>query len=401
MKKIITSLGMVVFVGAVVAGGTGAFFSDTETSSANVFTAGAIDLKVDSVAHINGLVCFDGKWVPESEVEWNASTSANQLVLGANVASATVAYNLENPSNVPQAGGKCEGTWALTDLGPIHTFFDYGDLKPGDNGENTISLHVINNDAYMCAIVKNVESNDNSQTEPESIVDANGTTTGELDQELSFFIWGDDGDNIFEQGEQVLANNEDGIGIDGTYPLFTPQTGAMQASTTQYVGVYWCYGDLTVNGTNLSCSGNSVTNVSQTDSLKADIEFYIEQARNNENFRCPGVVTEPVTATATVDKIVTFTDQQIEGVEVNDFTLTIDGPGDPVVVTDNIPQGNLTPGVYTVSETYSGVPAGITYNATFGGSCTEIGDTNTATMTLVEGNNPTCTITNSISPLVD
>ena len=65
MKKIITSLGMIVFVGAVVAGGTGAFFSDTETSTANIFTAGALDLKVDSVAHINGLVCFDGAWTDE------------------------------------------------------------------------------------------------------------------------------------------------------------------------------------------------------------------------------------------------------------------------------------------------------------------------------------------------
>lgn len=47
MKKIIISLSIIVAVGAVVIGGTYAFFYDTETSAGNIFTAGSIDLKVD------------------------------------------------------------------------------------------------------------------------------------------------------------------------------------------------------------------------------------------------------------------------------------------------------------------------------------------------------------------
>ena len=39
MKKILISLAVVGAVGAVVAGATGAFFSDTETSTGNTFTA--------------------------------------------------------------------------------------------------------------------------------------------------------------------------------------------------------------------------------------------------------------------------------------------------------------------------------------------------------------------------
>lgn len=43
---------------ALVAGGTGAFFSDTETSTGNVFTAGAVDLKIDHTkAYYNGEPC--------------------------------------------------------------------------------------------------------------------------------------------------------------------------------------------------------------------------------------------------------------------------------------------------------------------------------------------------------
>lgn len=57
MKRILFSLGMIVLAGGAVATGTGAFFSDTETSSGNTFTAGSIDLKIDhSLSTYNGSV---------------------------------------------------------------------------------------------------------------------------------------------------------------------------------------------------------------------------------------------------------------------------------------------------------------------------------------------------------
>ncbi len=58
MKKIIGSGAMLIAVLAVLVGGTGAFFSDTETSIGNVFTAGSIDLKVDHTRQTyNGVDC--------------------------------------------------------------------------------------------------------------------------------------------------------------------------------------------------------------------------------------------------------------------------------------------------------------------------------------------------------
>ena len=281
---------MIVFAAAIVVGGTGAFFSDVETSTGNVFTAGAIDLKVDSVSHVNGLVCFSGLWHPESVVQWNAQTQANELVPNANVQAAVTAYNTSFPSNVPQAGTECTGTWAMTDLGPTNTFFNYGDLKPGDNGENTISLHVYDNDAYMCAVVSNVSEKDNTQTEPESSVDTNGLAGGELGSELNFFVWEDDGDNVFEsetEGNKILVNGGDAQGVSGVYPLYTPSTSVIPGDATKYLGVYWCYGDFALTAGQPTCDGGPVTNIGQTDSLSADISFYVEQARNNPGFKCP------------------------------------------------------------------------------------------------------------------
>ncbi|MCA9354444.1 MAG: SipW-dependent-type signal peptide-containing protein [Candidatus Kaiserbacteria bacterium] len=302
--KLIMSVGMIAFVAALVVGGTGAFFNDTETSTGNVFTAGAIDLKVDSVGHVNGLVCYEGKWASEVAVQWNETDEVLEVV--GDLVAENDAYNQAFPSNVPQAGDDCASTWAETDLG-VETFFSFADLKPGDNGENTISLHVYDNDAYACAIIDDMVDADNGLTEPEA---EDGDVTpelGELSQELRFFAWADDGDNVYEPGsnERPLFSNIEGPAsdvIDGVvYPLFTPQTEVLKATTTQYIGLYWCYGAIsTVDGV-LSCDGSEVTNITQTDSLSASFTFYVEQARNNENFQCPVLETPPVAGPVIVD----------------------------------------------------------------------------------------------------
>jgi predicted ribosomally synthesized peptide with SipW-like signal peptide len=46
MKKILISLSIIGVVGAIAIGGTMAYFSDTETSTGNTFTAGTLDLVV-------------------------------------------------------------------------------------------------------------------------------------------------------------------------------------------------------------------------------------------------------------------------------------------------------------------------------------------------------------------
>lgn len=58
MKKILLSLGTLAVVGVVIAGATGAFYNDTETSTGNIFVAGSVDLKVDHLKQTyNGVDC--------------------------------------------------------------------------------------------------------------------------------------------------------------------------------------------------------------------------------------------------------------------------------------------------------------------------------------------------------
>ena len=329
-----------------------------------------------------------------------SATSSNRLADGVDagdVAAAVLAYNTANPANVPQAGEACAGTWDLTDLDNqefSYTFFDYGDLKPGDSGENTISLHVYNNDAYMCATVDNVADLDNTQTEPEADVpDVDGLLSGELDSELNFFIWEDDGDNILEAEENILVDGANGEGIEGVYDLYTSLTGPLTGSSTAYLGVYWCYGDVTLVGTTLSCSGESVTNVSQTDSLKADITFYIEQARHNEEFTCVTPTTTPVVTRLTLEK--SLLQDQVNPVDETLWTLTASSTNTATLISGieaspAVSAAVVVPGTYVLTE--NAIEGFNQTSLVCGGNVTPLAGN---VLTIAPGEQVVCTFTNS------
>ena len=127
MKKgnvtILASILATMLVAMAVGAGTMAYFSDTETSTGNIFTAGTLDLKLDL-----GGTWYDGD---------------NMLV------------------------------------------FEETDVKPGDSGEATISLHVIGNDAWLW-ITFEVTEDENGMNEPEALVDY--TVGGDLAANMNVFI---------------------------------------------------------------------------------------------------------------------------------------------------------------------------------------------------------------------
>ena len=160
------SLSAIAVVAAIAVGATTAFFSDTETSTGNTFTAGAIDLRIDN----------------ECNYGWN-----NQLMPCPN-----------NP-NGPNDGGYWTSSWSETDLGRIHKFFYFDDIKPGDWGEDTISIHVYDNDAWGKMAVRWYanQDKDNTCTEPEteSALEpgCDDDADGELDNHMTFTTWLDQG----------------------------------------------------------------------------------------------------------------------------------------------------------------------------------------------------------------
>jgi len=289
-KKILISLSVIGVVAAIAVGGTIAYFSDTETSVGNTFSAGSIDLTVDNTCYYNGQACTSGYW---------GGVAAN---------------------------GACACTWALDNLtGKV--FFNFADLKPGDFEEDTISLHVDNNPAWACAKITMTANDDMTCTEPELADDPNcanpGAGLGDLAQALNFVWWADDGDNVLETDEY----NVSGAFVTGTFDwmmnddtpyfgsnpnemlltlsdsdrnFFNPgQIAPLSGATTYYIGKAFCFGTLgfapvaegagvsPLTASGITCNGVAVNNASQSDKLTADLEFTVVQARNNANFVCP------------------------------------------------------------------------------------------------------------------
>lgn len=278
-RRILWSTASIFATAALFVGATFAFFTDEETSSGNVFAAGGLDLLVDYDCYYNKLA--DGT----PNCPWDFSS------------------------------------WQQTDLGPEHKFFNFEDIKPGDFGEGTISLHVFDNDAWLRLRISNVVNQENDCTEEEEEEDATcndpGTGTGELDDHLVFSIWLDDGsvpgfqcfatpsahgpcpedhnegNNFRDVGEVelVVPGTIDGAGethniwegLAAAYiaqgctgdvvnmPLRCPglaPDGHMIGSVTYYFGIDWELPDTV---------GDEV----QTDSLQADMTIEAEQYRHN------------------------------------------------------------------------------------------------------------------------
>ena len=256
-------MSMIAVVAVVAIGATGAFFSDTETSTGNTFTAGAIDLTVDSEQHYNNMIC----------TLYTGTTEENNGRVNGQ-------YYWEGNGPYPEPGSPCDGTWVATDLGAQHQFFDFRDIKPGDSGENTVSIHVLNNDAWLRMIIKDVTDLDNTCTEPEQGTNGEGCTVlvpevaagaGELRENLVFTVFNDNGageghqcNNILDNGETTIISAGTIEALGETWPLPTPITG----DDTVCFGITW---ELP----------SSVGNETQTDSMGATMEFQVVQSRNN------------------------------------------------------------------------------------------------------------------------
>lgn len=408
MRRIAISAGMLIFAGSAFLGATGAFFSDTETSTGNTFTAGDIDLQIDNHSF--------------------ASATSTQ---GA------------GPSNLVLMPGL---SWDLKDLVPgVDHFFDFNDVKPGDVGEDTISIHVGSNNAWMCAAARITADNDVTYTDPEVADDPTvnvgspSTTDGELDSVINFAFWHDDGDNVFEttQGDVVgtttdgavfLSGPLSGLGQQGKITLADSQssilggTTPIPGGTTFYIGKIWCAGTLTpapvaqdglgrrdapndnsplVRGTGWLCNGAPVNNASQTDTVKGDMQFFAVQSRNNPTFTCAAGYTPFGGAISkgslTVIKHVVHAAAGDAAITAANFSIHVAssteaaGSPQPGAESPGTTYSNLTPGSYTVSETGApATPAGETLTTTFTGDCNAVG-----LVSVVGGASRTCTITNT------
>lgn len=248
--RILLSLLTIGVVSVVAFRATSAFFNDTETSTGNTITADTLDLQISNKAWLNG-------------------NTVNELVFTAK------------------------------DLTSSDKIFNFSNIVPGDKGANSIDITPAEGSTpvWACVAIGNVQNDENLALQAEiDDGDSPSDINGELAQHLKVFAWSDDNhDGIWNGSELPLFTSPfygpaSDVLAGRVYPIADSTTGgvAINGGSSRYLGINWCLGAMVVTPATktVTCDGSSETNVTQTDSLKASVRFYAEQAQNNASFRC-------------------------------------------------------------------------------------------------------------------
>lgn len=350
MKRLIQSSVIIVLLLITTLGLTSAFFGDTETSTNNILQAGVLDLVIDNTSYYNGVLSPETTWTAQE---------------------------------------------------PMKLFFDFTDIKPNDVGEDTISIHINDNEAWACMDMKLTKDIDNTCNEPESADDptcAEGDTpettgSGELAETVNFIFWVDDGDNVLEDdedGDNILAQGAAGEVLNSSFALADSQNNifgdvgdSLDPQTTYYIGKAWCFGTLGLeplpqdNGEDvdrspatttggITCDGKALDNATQTDILTADISFRAVQHRNNPNFVCNPEPTPP--------PVISCTEGDIQ--YASSFSNNNQGTrrnGSAVLAERSVPSAMFGPPQTTGAPSDSGFPTGSFFSLGFTGGNIVVG----------------------------
>ena len=212
-RKLLAGLGAVGVASAGAGLGTTAYFNDTESFTNNTLTAGELDLKLDyratyaggtgRIDEINGWYSESGPGEPFEVVE-----EEDGVYLIGEVPSIDEADSWEDEV---QTRDFCAPDVGLINGDQIPVFV-LDDVKPGDCGEVTISLHICDNPSWVWMNGELTANDENTVSEPEAGADGEGnalgddsngpiTGEGELADAIDVTMWYDENcNNVYEAG---------------------------------------------------------------------------------------------------------------------------------------------------------------------------------------------------------
>jgi predicted ribosomally synthesized peptide with SipW-like signal peptide len=256
-RRVLGGLGAIGVASAGAGLGTSAYFSDTESFTGNMMTAGELDLAVDYVVHEDQGSA--GEYTINSFTDQvNGDPAGEDLTLNG------------------------DGTAMSQQL---------DDVKPGDSGYSYFCFTIDDNPAYMWACGELTASNEHGYTEPEP-EDNNGE--GELEEaievEVTYCTLNDQGehqsggDTIFTGTlDELLVELQSGLMLDGT-----GDGSATPGNQTPFEGTGGSPDD-----NSCVCIDwvlpTSVENEIQGDSLEFDLSFHAVQSRHNDGSENPCV----------------------------------------------------------------------------------------------------------------
>lgn len=208
-RRVLGGLGAIGVASAGAGLGTTAFFSDSETFENNTIATGELDLLVDWQQTYD---FGEGRQFvsahPDHDGDGEQSITADGDVLrygdfpdqddensnGANIP-------LLDCSNIPPLEEATFGVDPVTGE-EMDSLVQFGDVKPGDSGEITFSLHLCDNPGYIWMQADNVFEDGGEFTGPEAEVDPDNL--GDLGDAIQATLWYDeDCDNVYDPAEPV------------------------------------------------------------------------------------------------------------------------------------------------------------------------------------------------------
>jgi len=231
-RKILASASAVGLAGAGAGLGTSAFFSDTESFGNNSLTAGTLDLKVDwqqtyygameTNVPVNAYPDHDGDGLQSIDDDTEYVLDNED---GENVPIEMSCDDLESGDQLPEgvysSPNRSEGNGGSLDQDSLVAL---SDVKPGDQGEITFSLHLCDNPGYVWLTADDFEQTGGNTTEPEEAeLEGDEEDDGELGENTYIEIWYDeDCDNKLDtSGEE---------GQDLEVALVSDVSGSMEGS---------------------------------------------------------------------------------------------------------------------------------------------------------------------------
>lgn len=207
-RKMLAGLGAVGVASAGAGLGTTAYFSDEEGFAGNSLTAGELDLKLDYRATYNG-----GPGRLEEIQEYYPDFDVVEEGDGVYLLGEVPASDSDAWEDVVREADFCHGDIADELVnGDEIPVFTLEDLKPGDYGEVTISLHICDNPAWMFMTGELTANDENTVTEPEAGSDGESdpatddpiSGNGELADAIETRLWYDENcNNVYEgSGEE-------------------------------------------------------------------------------------------------------------------------------------------------------------------------------------------------------
>jgi len=332
-RKVLAGIGVVGLASAGAGAGTSAFFSDEEEFVDNSLVAGELDLLVDwqqTYDFGDGQTFVSAHPDHDNDGEQSIIDPETQTVQnysdfpddddadsnGANIPGLTC-------ENIPPLSEADFGVDPVTDEN-METLVQFSDVKPGDSGEITFSLHLCDNPGYLWMQADNVSEDGGILTEPETAVDPDNL--GTLGDEIQATLWYDeDCDNVYDIDEPVDIM----LTLDFSGSMLYDQYGGLVSTD-----------DIQLNGTTLSETTKidlvelgTRQFVDYLQSQNADVQVgvaYFDGEGTDDNVPRTGIIQPLTTDLSVVDGALSGLRQKLANVVTGSAPSTpFDGDGNP------------------------------------------------------------------------